>query len=69
MLFLKRAEVTEKCPKRGAEVEASWLRAEPSHCPGSPVSFRSCKAPAWLLTEPRGDQAAWGLPARPFLSS
>ena len=24
LLFLKRAEVTEKCPKRGAEVEARW---------------------------------------------
>lgn len=39
-----------------------------SHRPGSPVSSRSCRAPAWLLTEPRGDQAAWGLPARAFLS-
>lgn len=25
LLFLKRAEVTEECPKRGAEVEARWL--------------------------------------------
>ena len=74
MLLLKRAEVTEKCPKRGAEVEARWLVWEPSglvmsHCPGSPVSFRSCKASTWLLTEARGDQVAWGLPSRPFRSS